>query len=107
MSISHANLSNYDLSAPGTYFQRPANFYTSMAGSTTSPNSPMMVLNPYDPPTKAFYQAFNSGLLNPYQNAPVILPRPYYTISTAYGPPPVQTQIQRSCSGLLRRPAGM
>lgn len=99
MSVSHANQSDFQVSAPGTYSQQPVNFYTSMNGSTSSPNSRMMVLNPYDPPTKAFYKAVNSGLLNPYQNSPEILPRPYYTISTAYGPPPVNSQIARTCVG--------
>ena len=107
MSVSHANPGNFEVAGVGMYFQRPANFYTSMAGSTTSPNAPQMVLNPYDPPTKAFYQAFNSGLLNPYQNSPEILPRSYYTINTAYGPPPVHSQIKRTCTGNLVRPAGM
>ena len=105
--MSHANLGNYELLAPGTYSQQPSNFYTSLNGSTSNPNAPQMVLNPYDPPTKAFYQAFNAGLLNPYQNSPMILTRPYYTINTAYGPSPVQPQIQRMCTGAVGRPAGM
>jgi hypothetical protein len=107
MSISHANPNNFEVAGSGMYSQHSANFYTTMVGSTTSPNAPQMVLNPYDVPTKAFYQAFNAGLLNPYQNSPQILPRPYYTISTAYGPAPVNTQIQRGCSGFVSRPYGM
>jgi hypothetical protein len=55
----------------------------------------MVVLNPYDRTYKWFHNAFNQYKLHPNQSTA----RGYHTINTAYGEAPIQTQIQRSCSG--------
>ena len=73
--------------------------YTDLSNTTTNPNSMVNVLNPYDRTYKQFEHAFNRNLLNPHQNDPSILPRAYYTIDKAYGPPPLSTQTKRSCTG--------
>ena len=75
--------------------------YTDLSHSTSRPNSNMSVLSPYNRPYVQFQNAFNNNMLNPHQNDPSILPRAYYTIQTAYGPPPGKTQTNRSCTGIL------
>ena len=73
--------------------------YVDLSNSTTNPNSNMSVLNPYDRTYQQFQHAFNRNLLNPHQNDPTMIPRSYYTIDKAYGPPPLKTQTNRSCTG--------
>ena len=73
--------------------------YSDMSNSTTNPNAMVNVMNPYDPTYQKFQNAFNQNLLNPHQNDPSIIPRAYYTIDKAYGPPPMASQTKRSCVG--------
>ena len=111
--MSALNPNDYDVASGAMYLQRPQNFYAHYPNTTTAPNSPMHVINPYDKPTMNFFNGFNAGRLNPNQNNREILSRPYYTINTAYGcgnpggPSPMNTQIQRTCTGNITRPKGM
>lgn len=101
MSNTYMNPNNYADGRNGMYMQPPAqSFYTSLAGSTSAPNSVQMVINYNDEPAKRAISAFNNQhLLNPNQNTPDSLARNYYTINSAYGTTPSVTQVPRSCTG--------
>lgn len=73
--------------------------YVDLSHSTSRPSAPISVLNPNDRTYKQFADGFNKNMLNPHQNDPTMVPRAYYTIDKAYGPPPLKTQTTRSCSG--------
>ena len=76
--------------------------YEDLAHSTTRPNAKVNVMNPYDRTYVQFQDGFNKNLLNANQNDPTIVPRSYYTISKAYGQPPLKTQAQRTCAGSFK-----
>ena len=86
---------NRSMKMQPTHRTVPQDMYTTLSTSTTAPDSPMVVLNPYDRTYKWFHNAFNQYKLHPNQSTA----RGYHTINTAYGEAPIQTQIQRSCSG--------
>ena len=58
-------------------------------------NMPTLVLNPFDRSYAYQQNAFLNYQLNPNQATA----NGYYTISTGYGPCPIQSQTTRSCSG--------
>lgn len=100
MSNTYLNPNNYADGRNGLYMQPPImSAYKSLSGSTSDPNSRMMVMNPNDAPYRTAISAFHKGLLNPNQNTPESLARNYYTINSAYGSTPSVTQIARSCAG--------
>jgi hypothetical protein len=97
---SHSNASNYE-SLVGGYMQPVVeNTYLPYNEITSDPNALQMVINPYDKPYKVAIDAFrNKGLLNPNQDTKESLSRNYYTLGSAYGETPGNTQISRTCSG--------
>lgn len=72
--------------------------YSSLRGSTLSPNAPVKVINQNDAPFRTFVSAFDAGLLNPNQNAAALAGRGYYTIATAYGKEPTSLYSVRGCT---------
>jgi hypothetical protein len=91
-----SGLVNVNLQSNPYYNTLPV--FSSLSGSTTSPNAPIPVLNQNDPTYKNFSNGFNSDLLNPNQNDKNLLGRGYYTISTAYGQDPTQIYSTRGCA---------
>lgn len=89
---------NRPMNMQPTHRAAPQFMYETLVTSTTSPDAPMMVLNPHDRTYKTFINAFNNYKLHPNQSSA----GGYHTINTAYGEAPMQTQIQRSCSGSVR-----
>lgn len=88
---------NRSMQMQPTHRTVPQDMYNTLSTATSSPNSPMMVLNPYDRTYKWFSKAFNNNKLHPNQSSV----HGYYNINTAYGQAPLQTQIMRPCSGYL------
>lgn len=99
--MASTNSNNY--SVMGSVMYSPGSNtgqYSDLSHTTSRPSSNVLVLNPLDSGYYNQISAFNKGLLNPNQNSPAMLPRRYYTVATAYGPPPtMQTQIPRTCAG--------
>ena len=73
--------------------------FTTLSGSTPTPNSTVMVLNSQDPPLKKFIKSFDRGLLNPNQAEAAVAGRSYFTIGSAYGEEPTEVYSSRSCIG--------
>ena len=105
MMSSHSNSSNYQAVLSGHMKPAVDNAYLPLNETTTEPNAPQMVINPYDKPYRVAITAFRTkGLLNPNQDTKESLARNYYKLDSAYGETPEQTQTSRSCTGNVLPP---
>ena len=76
------------------------NYYRSMQTITNVPFSAQEVLNPTDAPMKLSTDAYNRGMLSPYQNNQANMGgAKYYSVYTGYGRDPENLYTLRACTG--------
>lgn len=97
MSYHGTNPNDYDFPTAA-----PAPRYRSLASSTRAPNSPVVTINPFDPPFQVFTNAYNSGHLNINYNDVVARATGYYGINTGYGKDPINLYANRTCTGVYK-----
>jgi hypothetical protein len=85
------------------YTREPDPRYRFLSTMTRDPSADVEVLNPNDKPISRHLVAYESGLLNPNQDNPVMLGQSYYTIGLGYGFDPKDRYVTRSCSGIVPR----
>ena len=84
-------------------YVEPAPRYRSLKTVSRNPNCTQMVINPNDPSMLNSLVAYESGLLNPNANNPIVLGSEYYTIGLGYGECPKDLYVPRRGVGIVPR----